>query len=292
VVTFYVDCYDLLELSVMKALICIPARYAATRLPGKPLVKLAGKTLVERLVSISRVASEQITIPTDIVVATDDNRVITLCKELDINCLMTSPECRTGSDRSREAVNQLGQQHDIIASVQVDVPLTPPHVITKMVNTLIERKESSLATPVVHLTWSELDSLRDSKTRNPFSGCTVIVNKEGKALWFSKQIIPGLRNEKDLREKDPVWSPIIQHIGIYTYRKDLLLNYSELDTGFYEQLESLEQLRAIENGYHIEAVEVDYKGWVRMSGIDSPDDLERAEQFIKTRGEVLDYFKH
>ena len=85
-------------------------------------------------------------------------------------------------------------------------------------------------------------------------------------------------------------SPVLQHVGIYCYRKELLLQYGDLVSGYYEKLESLEQLRVLENGYAIEAVRVDYKGWVRMSGIDAPHDLERAEGYIAERGEVLDYF--
>ena len=163
----------------MKALICIPARYAATRLPGKPLVLLAGKTLVERVTEIARVASGLTTIPTDLVVAADDVKVAEHCQKLDIPVVMTSVDCRTGTDRSREVSQAMDNQYDIIASVQVDVPLTPPHVIAEMIEVLASNPSSSLATPVVQLSWAELDKLREGKKKNPFSGCTVIVNRDG-----------------------------------------------------------------------------------------------------------------
>lgn len=272
-----------------KALICIPARYAATRLPGKPLVELAGKSLVERVYDIARAAALLAPIPTDVVVAADDIIVEKFCDERGIPVVMTPVECRTGTDRSRKAVQALGLQHDIVASVQVDVPLTPPHVVAAMILTLVARPGSPLATPVVQLTWEELDKLRKTKEKSPFSGCTVIVNKSGQALWFSKNIIPAIRDEQKLRSDAPL-SPVLQHIGIYCYRQELLLQYCDLESGYYEQLESLEQLRVLEHGLTIEAVRVDYKGWARMSGIDAPVDLERAEGIIRERGEVLSYF--
>jgi 3-deoxy-manno-octulosonate cytidylyltransferase (CMP-KDO synthetase) len=273
----------------MRALISIPARFAATRLPGKPLVLLAGKTLVERVVDIANSAKSLTTIDTDVIVAADDEKVSKHCESLGIPVVMTPVECRTGTDRSREVLLAVKENYDIVASVQVDAPLTPPHVVAAMINALVDRPESSLATPVVQLTWKELDFLREAKKSNPFSGCTVIVNREGKALWFSKNIIPALRDEQKLRSVEGL-SPILQHVGIYCYRSDLLIQYAKLPSGYYENLESLEQLRVLENGLNIEAVRVDYRGWVRMSGIDAPADLERAERHIQERGEVLDYF--
>ena len=132
-------------------------------------------------------------------------------------------------------------------------------------------------TPVVRLSWAELDELRISKQSTPFSGTTAILDKNNHALWFSKNIIPAIRSE----DRGSPLSPIYRHIGLYGYARTSLERYVTLPQSVYEELEGLEQLRALENGMTIQAVVVDYKGRPAMTGIDSPEDLIRAEKLLQ-----------
>jgi 3-deoxy-manno-octulosonate cytidylyltransferase (CMP-KDO synthetase) len=122
-----------------------------------------------------------------------------------------------------------------------------------------------------------LDTLRESKKTTPFSGTTAILDSNNRALWFSKNVIPAIRKE----DRTQPHSPVYRHIGLYGYARAALQKYVTLPPSHYEQLEGLEQLRAIENGMTIQAVVVDYKGRPAMTGIDSPEDLQRAEALLK-----------
>jgi 3-deoxy-manno-octulosonate cytidylyltransferase (CMP-KDO synthetase) len=142
-----------------------------------------------------------------------------------------------------------------------------------------------VVTPVVRLGWDELDALREQKKETPFSGTTAILGKDNEALWFSKNIIPSIRHEDELR-KSKKRSPVYRHIGIYGFRADILKQFVKLPQSRYEVLEGLEQLRMLENNISIKATVVDYKNRPAMSGIDSPEDLTRAEELLATFGEI------
>lgn len=267
----------------MKTAIIIPARYASTRLPGKPLVQIAGYSMLQRVVAIAKAAAVGVG---DVYVATDDGRIVQHCAEIGASCIMTPPECPSGTDRVAGAVRQLPYKPDFILNVQGDAPLTPPDFLRAMIDSFITSPCDAI-TPVTQLNWEQLDRLRQQKASTPFSGtCAVFDQQTGKAFWFSKQIIPAVRKEDVLRQQDGL-SPVFRHIGLYGYSYDMLQTYGTLPEGHFEKLEGLEQLRLLENGYTIRCVPVDYRGRAAMSGVDSPEDVARAEALITTYGELL-----
>ena len=274
-----------LENFVMKTVIIIPARYASTRLPGKPLVMISGQTLLERVVRLSQAAADGLK-NVSVVVATDDDRITQHCKEIGVAVLMTPPESPTGTDRIAEAVRQMNDKPDFILNMQGDAPLTPPDFLQAMIGAFIA-SPCDAVTPVTQLTWKQLDKLRQNKLTTPFSGTTAVFDKKTRnAFWFSKNIIPAMRKEEDLRNKSDK-SPIFRHIGLYGYSLTMLENYINLPESKFEKLEGLEQLRLLENGYTIRCVPVDFKCRANMSGIDSPEDIARAEALIAKHGELL-----
>lgn len=269
----------------MKTAIIIPARYASTRLPGKPLAMIRGQTMLERVVKLSRAAIHGLP-EVSIYVATDDERINAHCKQLDVAVINTSPDAPSGTDRVAEAVATLPDKPDFILNMQGDAPLTPPDFLRAMI-TAFATSPCDVVTPVTQLTWEQLDKLRENKKTTPFSGTTAVFNEvTGHAYWFSKNIIPVIRKEAELRQKSPL-SPIFRHIGIYGYSLPMLQKYITLPESKFEKLEGLEQLRILENQHSIRCVPVDFKGRANMSGIDSPEDIARAESLIERHGELL-----
>ena len=257
--------------------IIIPARYGSTRFPGKPLAKIAGQSMLQRVVEVGRKASD--TNPDiDLYVATEDTRIEEHCREIGVPCIMTSADCPTGSDRLLEAVQKTGKTYDFVIGLQGDAPCTPADAIAKMISRL-ETEQADVVTPVIKLRWSELDALRESKKTTPFSGTTAIVNAHNDALWFSKTIIPAIRNEQALRQEGE-YSPVLQHLGLYGYRLDVLEYYVNIPQSPYEQLEGLEQLRMLENGIEIKAVFLDVDAGMAQAGVDSPEDVARIETLL------------
>lgn len=269
----------------MKTVIVIPARYASTRLPGKPLALIAGQTMLERVVRLSTAAIAGLA-QVSVVVATDDERIVSHCHDLGVAVLMTPANLQTGTDRVAFAVSLMSDKPDFILNMQGDAPLTPPDFL----RTMIEAFSSSpcdAITPVTQLTWAQLDQLRVNKLSTPFSGTTATFDaKTGRAYWFSKNIIPAMRKEAELRQKSPM-SPVFRHIGLYGYSLAMLERYGSLPESPFEALEGLEQLRLIEHGYSIHCVPVDFKGRANMSGVDSPEDVARAEALIAKHGELV-----
>ena len=270
----------------MRVLLVIPARYGSTRLPGKPLATIAGQTMLSRVHRIARTAAQGRE-HVDVVVATDDTRIAAHCTAIGAAWVMTSVACPTGTDRALEAMRQLDPTYDFIINLQGDAPLTPPDFITMMMHAFETDPAVEVVTPVVPLRWHELDQLRAQKEISPFSGTCVIVDRHDHAVWFSKQLIPAIRNEAERRQNED-WSPVLRHIGLYGYSRQMLETFVTLPRGPYEQLEGLEQLRILEHGYRIRVVKVDYQGRAAMSGIDSPADLKQAEALIAQHGELLD----
>ncbi len=266
----------------MKTAIIIPARYGSTRLHGKPLAMIAGQTLLQRVVKIARAVAQSVA-DVSFVVATDDERIAQHAKEIGAACVMTSAECPTGTDRVADAVQQLDFEPDFVLNLQGDAPFTPPDFLAAMIASFRETP-CDLVTPVTQMNWEELDKLRENKKTTPFSGTTVAFDeKTGLAHWFSKNIIPAIRKEKGLREKGPL-SPIWRHVGLYGYSRVMLEKFVTLPEGKFEALEGLEQLRVLEHGYKIRCVPVSYGNRPSMSGIDSQEDIERAEKLIAQYG--------
>ncbi len=261
-----------------KSIIVIPARYQSSRFPGKPLAMIAGKTLLQRVYEIACAAV--VSMPdVKIYVATDDARIQDHAAKLGAEVSMTPVECKTGSDRALATCLQLATTPDIVVNLQGDAPLTPPHFITAILTALQNDASCDVATPVAQLSWQALDDLRKSKSQQPFSGTTAIVDSKDNALWFSKQILPALRNEATLRNQQSL-SPVFRHIGLYGYRFAALQKFVTLPEGNYEVLEGLEQLRFLEHGMKIKAVKVDYGMLPSMSGVDTLEDAQKADELL------------
>jgi len=257
----------------MNSAIIIPARYGSTRFPGKPLALLKGRAVLEHVVDHAREAASD---GTSLHVATDDSRIADFCAQKNIPVLMTPLDLATGTDRCLHAARQLTTQPDFIINLQGDAPFTPPDFIKALLNQFQQDSSADMITPVTRLTWDELDALRDSKKTTPFSGTTAVLKENGRALWFSKNILPAIRKE----ERSEKYSPVYRHIGLYGFSFQALERFVSLPPSPYETLEGLEQLRFLENGMSVQTVLVDYKGRPAMTGIDSPEDLVRAEKLL------------
>lgn len=269
-----------------KMLICIPARYGSTRLPGKPLVKINGVEMIKRVWVNAQKALKNFP-DCAAVVATDDQRIVDFCAQNGIAAVMTPESCPSGTARVLEAVAQMPNQPDFVLNLQGDNPLCPPWIIEAMLQAYLSEPDLETVTPVVNLTWEQLDTLRDNKKTTPFSGTTVVMDAGKNAFWFSKNIIPAIRKEEKLREAGKL-SPIYRHLGVYGYRLDVLKKIERLPEGFYEKLEGLEQLRWLENRVRVKCVVVDYRAFEQMSslsGVDSPEDVARVEKALNACGE-------
>jgi 3-deoxy-manno-octulosonate cytidylyltransferase (CMP-KDO synthetase) len=266
-------------------LIIIPARYDSSRLPGKPLVKIKGIEMIMRVASIaSHICAEN----TDCtyIVATDDDRIINFCNDNNINATLSSKDCRNGTERCRDVIKHLQIKPKLIINLQGDNPLCPPWVIQDIINEWQQTK-ADVYTPSVRLSWDEYDKLIASKKETPFSGTTVIEDKNGFALAFSKNIIPAIRKPEKAKELLKT-SPVIRHIGLYAYTYQTLMEYNNHEESPYEKsyIEGLEQMRFLYNGYKIKLVATDYRGRETAGGVDSIEDVKRVEEIIDKFGEL------
>ena len=264
-------------------LIVIPARWGSTRLPGKPLVPVAGRALLARVIDMGLTAA-RLAGDTDVMVATDDARIVALAEQCGVAAAMTDAAITTGSGRVLAAVRTRADAPATVVNLQGDAPFTPPAIIARLLTTIRDAAEP-VVTPVVPLGWDALDSLRRHKLTSPFSGTTAIVGPDDRAVWFSKTIIPAIRNEERLRLTSPS-SPVFQHVGLYAYRLDALARFEATPPTPYERLEELEQLRFLEMGMAILAVRCDSPP-LALTGIDTLEDVRRAEALIAARGEPL-----
>ncbi|MCC8089010.1 MAG: 3-deoxy-manno-octulosonate cytidylyltransferase [Rikenellaceae bacterium] len=264
-------------------LIVIPARYASKRLPGKPLVKIAGKEMIGRVAEIAEYVCAKNS-GCSYAVATDNDRIAEFCGENGIPVLMTSGTCRSGTERCLDAVRQTKHKPEFIINLQGDNPLCPPWFLEQMIAEWRADKEAQVFTPFLHLSWEEYDRLKESKRETPFSGTTVLVDKSNYALAFSKNIIPALRREQSLRVSMDK-PPVRRHIGLYGYTYEALENYFRLEPSSYEEAEGLEQMRFLYHRIPVKLIEVDYRGRRSSSGVDSPEDVQRVESIIAEFGE-------
>lgn len=270
-------------MTASRILLVIPARYASTRLPGKPLEKIAGKEMLKRVAEIAAYIAKK-NASCDYIVATDDERIVDFCNLNQIPVTLTSDQCKSGTERCWDAVQKTGYAPQLIINLQGDNPLCPPWFINQIIENWKKDKEAQVFTPCVHLSWEEYDRMKEAKKTTPYSGTTVLVDKFGYALAFSKTTLPAVRKEEKLREILEK-SPVRRHIGLYAYTYDALKNYFEDEPSPYELPEGLEQMRFLHNRIPVKMVEVDYRGRKSMSGIDSPEDVERAEKIIAEFGE-------
>ncbi len=267
-----------------KILICIPARYGSTRLPAKPLAKIAGIEMILRVARIAASVAEKHP-NCSYIVATDDVRILHFCQQHQVAATLSSSSCNSGSERCWDVVEKLEEKPYFIIILHGARPLCPAWFLEALIDSWIQNPETPVLTPMLHLSWEAYDTLKEHKKTTPFSGTSVLVDQHNYALAFSKNIIPAVRNEEQLRQKLPL-SPIHLHIGLYAYSYKALQQYFEITPSPYEAPEGLEQMRFLHHNIPIKMVEVDYRGRKALSGIDSPEDVVRAEEIIATCGEL------
>ncbi len=266
----------------MDVLIVIPARMGSTRFPAKPLHKIAGVSLLARVVRIAeRVAAGRDRV--SYVVGTDDQAIMDHAAGIGAPSVMTDAALPSGTDRAFAAVRALGAAPDFVINLQGDAPFTPPAYVSALIEAAASGIDADVITPVIRMGWEALDTVRAQKASEPFSGTTCIRLPSGQAVWFSKQVLPAIRKEDRLRERAPL-SPVYRHVGLYGYRLAALERFTGLPVGHYEALEGLEQLRFLENGMTIHAVEVSGAPNA-MWGVDTPGDAEHAKALIAAHGD-------
>jgi len=240
----------------MKIAIGIPARFESTRFPGKPLAELAGKPMIAHVIERAKAANVG-----EVYVATDHDGIAEVAREHGAQVCMTRPDHNSGTERLAEAMQSI--DCDVVINVQGDEPLINPEAIRAVVEPFRHDHALPMAT-LAHPIQSDSDF-------NDPNVVKVVLDDKGHALYFSRAPIPYPRSAKDLSNKAG-----LQHVGLYAYKKEFLLIYPGLEPCETESIESLEQLRVLHHGYHI-AVNV---GDFTCIGVDTPEDLARAERFI------------
>ena len=243
----------------MKFMAIIPARYASTRYPGKPLAILGGKPVIQRVY-------EQVkSVLDDVYVATDDNRIFDAVTGFGGKAVMTRTDHKSGTDRIEEAAEKIGLDADVIINVQGDEPFIQPSQIKTLMH-LFDAPETQIGT--LGKPFESIEAVD-----NPNSP-KIVTDNRGFALYFSRSVIPYIRG----KEHDSWFGeyPFLKHLGVYAYRREVLAEVTKLPMSSLEKAESLEQLRWLQNGYRIRVGLTD----IETVGIDTPEDLARAEEFL------------
>lgn len=243
----------------MDSIVIIPARYNSKRFPGKVIADLNGKPLIEHVYQ----RSIQAKLVDQVLIATDDKRVFDRVKEFGGRAVMTAAEHKSGTDRLAEVARDLDAE--IIVNVQGDEPLIRPEMINqaiKIIKNNSDTQMSTLASPISEITAQKEDRVK------------VVIDKNNYALYFSRSMVPYYREMNKLKQE------YLQHIGLYVYRRDFLLKYTDLEPTPLEKAEALEQLRVLENGYKIKVGITDHHG----PGVDSPEDLKEVSKILKNAG--------
>ncbi len=249
----------------LKFIVLIPARYASTRFPAKPLALLGGKPVIQRVYEqVAKVISS-------VAVATDDERIAAAVESFGGRAIMTSPDHQSGTDRCWEAYQKVGEEYDVVINVQGDEPFIAESQLRAIME-CFEDEKTDIATLVKP--FSEADGIE--ALENPNSP-KVVLDKESRAIYFSRSVIPYLRGVE--REDWLKQHTFYKHIGMYAFRSEVLREITSLPQSPLELAEKLEQLRWLENGYKSGVGISD----VETVGIDTPEDLERAEEFLQAQ---------
>lgn len=240
----------------------IPARYASTRFPGKPLALLGNKPVIQH------VYEQATSVLNEVWVATDDNRIREAVEKFGGRVVMTRADHKSGTDRIEEAAEKTGTQADVVINIQGDEPFVQPSQIKTLMQ-LFDNADTQIGTLGKH--FENIEAVN-----NPNSP-KIVTDKQGFALYFSRSVIPYIRGAQDNEWLSHF--PFLKHLGLYAYRREVLHEITQLPQSSLEIAESLEQLRWLENGYRIRVGLTD----VETVGIDTPEDLQRAEEFLKSR---------
>lgn len=266
----------------MSVLVVIPARYASTRYPGKPLVTLKGaggeaKTLIRR----SWDAAMEAKGVDRVVVATDDVRIAEHAEGFSAEVVMTAEACANGTERCADAIARLGVSPEIVVNLQGDAPLTPHWFVENLVDGLRADLNADLATPVLRCDGRTLNALLADRKAGRVGGTTAVFGAARDALYFSKEVIPFTAAAYGDDEETPVF----HHVGLYAYRPDALRAYVDWPVGPLERLEGLEQLRFVENDKRVLCVEVEGKGRAFWE-LNNPEDVPRIEAMLSEMGQA------
>ena len=263
----------------MKTVILIPARYQSSRYPGKPLVELRGssgtpKPLIQRSVEAAR----RVPGVDGVFVTTDDGRIAGVCQKVGVGVIMTSPECRNGTERCAEAMVSL-HQPDLVINFQGDALLTPPGFVTALIDHMAANPDCMVATPAMRQRSPEVRVLQAEEAAGRVGGTSVVTADDGRALYFSKKLIPYLPQGA----LDGEMSPVRLHIGVYAYRPRALDTYAATPVSDLEQLEGLEQLRFLAAGIAVDVVDVETPPFI-LRELNNPEDVAPIEAALAEAG--------
>ena len=264
----------------MTTCIIIPARYASTRFPGKPLAPLKGATgEVKSLIQRSWEAGMAVPGIDACYVATDDQRIADASVAFGAQVLMTSEDCANGTERCADAIRGLSSTPDIVVNLQGDAPLTPPWFVSALVEAMLADPSIQVATPVLRCDEHALEGFLADRQAGRVGATTAVFDRNGRALYFSKEVIPytgGKFSENGV-------CPVFHHVGVYAYRPQTLGAYMAMETGPLERWEGLEQLRFMENGTPVHCVEVEARG-AKFWELNNPEDTPRIEAVLFEQG--------
>jgi 3-deoxy-manno-octulosonate cytidylyltransferase (CMP-KDO synthetase) len=263
----------------MESVILIPARYQSSRFPGKPLVDLRGasgsaKPLIQRSVEAAR----RVAGVSGVFVTTDDERIADACAGFGVGVIMTSPDCRNGTERCAEALAQL-HGPELVINFQGDALLTPPGFVEALIARMANDRDARVATPAMRLRSEEVRVLQAEEAAGRVGGTTVVTDAQGYALYFSKRLIPHLPE----RALDAEMSPVRLHVGVYAYRPEALEHYAATPVSELEELEGLEQLRFLAAGVRVGVVDVATPPFA-LRELNNPEDVAPIEQALAEAG--------
>ena len=265
---------------MLKTVILIPARFASTRYPGKPLVDLKGKGgMPKPLIQRSYEAAARVPGISAVHVVTDDDRIADAVRGFGGSALMTSEQCLNGTERCAEALDQLDSDVEVMVNFQGDALLTPPGFVTSLVNKLDNSADSLVATPAMRQRSDEVRKLQAEEAAGRVGGTSVVVDNDGRALYFSKKLIPYLPDNALIDEM----SPVRLHIGVYAYRRAALATYVATPPSELEMIEGLEQLRFLVAGVPIDVVEVATPSFA-LRELNNPEDISPIEDALMMAG--------
>lgn len=255
----------------MNTVIIIPARYASTRFPGKPLSMFRGadgnvRSLIEHTWRVGSAVREV----DAVYVATDDDRIADICRGFGASVIMTSPDCRNGTERCAEALGMIPGRPDILVNLQGDAPLTPTWFLSDLIAALQQNPQFDVATPVLKCDAATLMRLRNDRHQGRVGGTTAVFDRKRRALYFSKEVLPFGSGSS------------FHHVGAYAYRPAALEAYLSWPESNLERSEGLEQLRFLENGSAMLCAEVDAKG-SEFWEVNNPEDIGIIEEILKVQ---------
>jgi 3-deoxy-manno-octulosonate cytidylyltransferase (CMP-KDO synthetase) len=256
-------------MSDTETVIIIPARLKSTRFPNKMLAPLARKSVIQH----SYLAACKVAGVKRVYVATDSKEIADNVGQIGAEVIMTDEGLRNGTERVAQALEKLKEKPDLVINFQGDAPLTPPWFAESLIEAALLDNKVDMLTPVVRCSPQTLASFREDRRNNRVGGTTAVFDNSGRALYFTKEVIPyGVEEDGELIE-------VYHHVGLYAYRSEALIRYIALSQGRLEKLEGLEQLRFLENGMTVQVVEVDAQGR-EFWEVNNPQDIGIVEKMI------------